>query len=158
MFIESAFYLRSAAIHPMNKSFLSLICTAQCSSSFQICVWFKSIQPIVSLFITMQNTFRLSKWKRKATENEKIFYCLLSIMVSMPGMIWIESIGNKSRDGKWQSRALVTISNRKLKKKNIIRVCCLRELIKFSRPPPPKWALGTKNHKNNTNTIYFNDE
>lgn len=28
----------------------------------------------------MQNTFRLSKWKRKATENENIFYCLLSIM------------------------------------------------------------------------------
>lgn len=146
MFIESAFYLRSAAIHPMNKSFLSLICTAQCSSSFQICVWFKSIQPIVSLFITMQNTFRLSKWKRKATENENIFYCLLSIMDTDVGDD-LNRIDRKQKPRREVTKPSAGNNHKQKIEKKIIRVCCLRELIKFSRPLPPKWALGTKNHE-----------
>lgn len=146
MFIESAFYLRSAAIHPMNESFPSLICTAQCSSSFQICVWFKSIQPIVSLFITMQNTFRPSKWKRKATENENIFYCLLSIMdIDVGG--YLNRIDRKQKPRREVTKPSVGNNHKQQIEKNIIGVCCLRELIKFSRPLPPNWALCTKNHE-----------
>lgn len=60
----------------------------------------------------------------------------------------LNSIDRKQKPRREVTKPSVGNNHQQQIEKNIIRVCCLRELIKFSRPMPPEWALCTKkNHE-----------